>query len=158
MGTVKNRCVIVCASPTSDIDFILSQIRKDDFVMCADGGADKLSGTGIVPDMIIGDLDSSKKYTEFKDTEIGGKISRGACHCDVIDRLVDRHRLIEEIRDIHHITIFIEQVDVLVVIDDDELFGILAPCYMADVAVTERVHLVVCLHALIRSVVREQSF
>lgn len=70
MGTVKNRCVIVCASPTSDIDFILSQIRKDDFVMCADGGADKLSGTGIVPDMIIGDLDSSKKYTEFKDTEI----------------------------------------------------------------------------------------
>ncbi len=70
MGTVKKRCVIISASPTANTDFILSQIRKDDFIICADGGADKLLGTGVVPDMIIGDLDSSKKYSEFKDTEI----------------------------------------------------------------------------------------
>ncbi len=70
MGTVTNRCVIISASPTAKRDFILSQICDDDFIVCADGGADKLSGTDITPDMIIGDMDSSEKYTEFSKTEI----------------------------------------------------------------------------------------
>ncbi len=69
MGTVNNRCVIISASPTADKNFILSQIRKNDYIICADGGADKLCGTGIVPDMIVGDLDSSKNYSEFKNTK-----------------------------------------------------------------------------------------
>lgn len=70
MAAVKNRCVIVSASPAANMEFIVSRIRSDDFVICADGGADKLVDTGIVPDLIIGDLDSSENYGYFKDTKI----------------------------------------------------------------------------------------
>ena len=65
MVNSKKRCVIVAASPNDEIEFIKSQIMEDDFVICADGGADKLIETGIMPDFIIGDFDSSKNYTYF---------------------------------------------------------------------------------------------
>lgn len=65
MVNSKERCVIVAASPTDEIEFLRSQIGVDDFVICADGGADKLLEAGITPDLIIGDFDSSKKYNCF---------------------------------------------------------------------------------------------
>lgn len=63
------RCVIVAASPQTDSDFIKSKIREDDFVICADGGADKLISTEIVPDRIIGDMDSTKSSGYFNNTK-----------------------------------------------------------------------------------------
>lgn len=70
MGAIKNRCVIICASPTANRDHILTKITDDDFIICADGGADWLSGSGITPDMIIGDMDSSAQYKDFSDSEM----------------------------------------------------------------------------------------
>ena len=67
---VVKRCVIVSASPDSDSEFIKSHIADDDFVICADGGADKIIPTGIIPDLIIGDFDSSGKSDYFRDTEV----------------------------------------------------------------------------------------
>lgn len=65
MVALKERCVIVSASPQADRGFIASQITDSDFVICADGGADILFSTGILPDMIVGDFDSSKRFMEF---------------------------------------------------------------------------------------------
>lgn len=64
------RCVIIGASPEAGIDFIKRQIKDNDYIICADGGADHLVGSDIVPDLIIGDLDSSKNYSFFKETNI----------------------------------------------------------------------------------------
>ena len=55
---VMNTCVIVCASPDADADFIKAQINPDDFVIAADGGMNLLNQAGIIPDMFVGDFDS----------------------------------------------------------------------------------------------------
>lgn len=70
MVASDRRCVIIGAAPNTSTEFIASRIRKDDYIICADGGADRLVGSGIVPDLIIGDLDSSKSYSFFKETHI----------------------------------------------------------------------------------------
>lgn len=51
------KCVII----TSYIEGNLKELIDDfepDFILCADGGYDHASAAGIVPDMLIGDLDS----------------------------------------------------------------------------------------------------
>ena len=70
MVNSNTRCVIISASPELDSDFLASQINADDYVICADGGADKLIPIGIVPNLIIGDFDSSVNYKHFKDSEV----------------------------------------------------------------------------------------
>ena len=70
MVGMKNHCVIVAASPDTDSVFIKSHITDDDYVICADGGADKLIPIGIIPDLIIGDFDSSREHNYFRDTEV----------------------------------------------------------------------------------------
>lgn len=62
--------MIVSAAPQISTGFLKSKLRKDDFVICADGGADILLECAIVPDLIIGDFDSSKKYRQFAGTDI----------------------------------------------------------------------------------------
>ena len=65
MVTDAKRCVIVAASPDCDDDFIGKFIQDDDYVICADAGFDKLLNTNIIPDLIAGDFDSSKKLGMF---------------------------------------------------------------------------------------------
>ena len=52
------RCVIVCASPEADCEYIRSFITAEDYLIAADGGMDILNRAGIVPDLFIGDFDS----------------------------------------------------------------------------------------------------
>lgn len=54
------KCVIICASPEMDFDFIRSQIMPDDFVICADNGYLVAKKTDIKVDLLIGDFDSYK--------------------------------------------------------------------------------------------------
>lgn len=54
-----SRCVIICASPYNQPEFIKSELRNDDYIICADGGYDTAKSIGINPDIIIGDFDSS---------------------------------------------------------------------------------------------------
>ena len=65
----ERRCVIVAASPEYDIGFIRSSVMPEDYIICADGGADILSAAGIEPDLIVGDFDSSKEKDLFPNTE-----------------------------------------------------------------------------------------
>lgn len=58
MAKKMNRCVIICASPFNQPNFIKNFIRDDDFIICADGGYDITLKIGIKPNIIIGDFDS----------------------------------------------------------------------------------------------------
>lgn len=60
MGTQKVKCFIVSGAPDSDIDFIKSHINNDAFIIAADSGYIKCLDSGIIPDVIIGDFDSSQ--------------------------------------------------------------------------------------------------
>ncbi len=65
---ILKRCVIVCASPDADADFIKNKILPDDYVIAADGGIKKLNELKIAPDLFVGDFDSYSgnlpEYTE----------------------------------------------------------------------------------------------
>ncbi|PRX34843.1 thiamine pyrophosphokinase [Orenia metallireducens] len=53
-----------------DDDFYLNYIKAADKVVCADGGADHAYKLGLIPDLILGDLDSiSSKALEHYQTE-----------------------------------------------------------------------------------------
>lgn len=53
------KCVVVSAAPYSDISFYKDRISEDDFVICADGGYVYAQNSGIIPNLIVGDFDSS---------------------------------------------------------------------------------------------------
>lgn len=55
---MKNRCVIIGASPETDIQLVKQYVCKDDFVICADGGFAAAQKAEINPDLLIGDFDS----------------------------------------------------------------------------------------------------
>lgn len=54
-----SRCIIICASPYNQPEFIKSQIHEDDYIICADGGYDTAVKAGITSSIVIGDFDSS---------------------------------------------------------------------------------------------------
>ena len=52
-----SRCIIICASPYNQPEFIKAEIRTDDYIICADGGYDIAKKAEITPDIVIGDFD-----------------------------------------------------------------------------------------------------
>ena len=62
-----NRCVIVGAGEILSYEKAKKLIKKDDYIISADGGYDHLKKMGITPNLAIGDFDSSKNIP--KDTE-----------------------------------------------------------------------------------------
>ncbi len=61
-----SRCVIICASPYNQPEFIKAEIRTDDYIICADGGYDIAKKAEITPDIVIGDFDSSVSKVDNK--------------------------------------------------------------------------------------------
>lgn len=56
-----SRCVIIAAAPfnNEELDFIKREIGQSDFIICSDGGFEKAISINIIPDLVIGDLDSN---------------------------------------------------------------------------------------------------
>ena len=52
------RGVIICGGNVGD--YIKNYVTTDDFVICADSGYDHAKRFGITPDIVIGDMDSTK--------------------------------------------------------------------------------------------------
>lgn len=72
MGTeeIKKRCVVVTAGPMGDCAPLIPLIdRKNDFVICVDGGAGHLEDLRLRPDLIIGDLDSAGSLPQGVEVE-----------------------------------------------------------------------------------------
>jgi thiamine pyrophosphokinase len=68
------RAIIIANGQIHDGDFCQSQVTPTDLVICVDGGAGNALALGLVPDVVIGDLDSldeslrprlEKKHCQF---------------------------------------------------------------------------------------------
>ncbi len=60
------RCILIGASPDTDINTISRLMRKGDYIICADGGYIFAEKLGISPDLIVGDFDSSERPENCK--------------------------------------------------------------------------------------------
>ena len=59
---MMKRCIVIGSMP---VDFDLKNIvQPDDFIFCADGGYVHAQKQGIIPDVIVGDFDSSAQPSE----------------------------------------------------------------------------------------------
>lgn len=59
MGKKVSKCVLLCASPYVDKEYVKSQIFSGDFIICADGGYDLAKSINLQPNIVIGDFDSA---------------------------------------------------------------------------------------------------
>lgn len=59
-----NRCLLIAAGPMRDIPALQKRVRPNDFILCADGGADNARRLGVTPHLIMGDLDSVEQLPE----------------------------------------------------------------------------------------------
>lgn len=55
---LPNRAVIIASADLKDPGFYRRLLKADDYVICADGGTGHALALGLVPDLVIGDLDS----------------------------------------------------------------------------------------------------
>jgi thiamine pyrophosphokinase len=60
-GFVLNRIVIFANGGLPDLDKARALLRRNDFVLCADGGTHHALALGLTPNLIVGDLDSADK-------------------------------------------------------------------------------------------------
>lgn len=61
------RGIIICGGCVGE--HIKSYIKPDDFIICADSGYDRAKSFGITPNLVIGDMDSTK-YTDMPEEKI----------------------------------------------------------------------------------------
>lgn len=61
------RGVIICGGNVGD--YIKDYIKPEDFVICADSGYDHAKKFGILPDIVIGDMDSTK-YSDIPEEKM----------------------------------------------------------------------------------------
>ncbi len=59
MGTEKVKCTLISGAPDCDIDFLRENIDRKSYIICADSGYMHCIQANIIPDMVIGDFDSS---------------------------------------------------------------------------------------------------
>jgi len=60
------KTAIICNGNITDYEYGIEIIKKTDYVICADGGTRHAYKMGVIPDMIIGDFDSSdNEYTQY---------------------------------------------------------------------------------------------
>lgn len=60
------RAVIIGNGDIKNYDFIKSRISNGDLIICADGGYNHARNMDIMPDVLIGDLDSASGYDDVK--------------------------------------------------------------------------------------------
>lgn len=56
----KKRCVIIGNASINNYNFLLKEIKEDDFLIYCDGGLKHLEKLNILPNLIVGDFDSFK--------------------------------------------------------------------------------------------------
>lgn len=52
------RAVIIGAAPCENLDYLNRYLRRDDFIICADGGRKNAEKAGLIPQWYVGDGDS----------------------------------------------------------------------------------------------------
>ena len=59
MGNKKNKCIIVSGAPDDDYDFLKEKLNDEAYIIAADSGYLKCVKVGVIPNLIMGDFDSS---------------------------------------------------------------------------------------------------
>lgn len=59
MGNKKVKCSIVSGAPDDDFDFLKEKLSEESYIIAADSGYLKCMEANVIPDLIIGDFDSS---------------------------------------------------------------------------------------------------
>jgi thiamine pyrophosphokinase len=71
---MKKAVVIIAGSAIRDLDFLRRRIEQagPEAILCADGGARYAHALGLIPDLIIGDMDSLDKkiWQDFEEKEV----------------------------------------------------------------------------------------
>lgn len=62
--TAFSRVLLIGNGETLPADFLRTQASRADFILAADGGADRALACGVTPDAVIGDLDSVSSRTK----------------------------------------------------------------------------------------------
>lgn len=78
----KKRCVLIGASPDTDVSLLRQEVSREDFIVCADGGLVFARQAGLRPSLIVGDFDSS----EFP-SDPGCEVIRLPVHKDDTDMM-----------------------------------------------------------------------
>ena len=52
------RAVIIGNGEITDYEYILGKLRSGDYIICAVGGFRQTKALGIIPDVLMGDMDS----------------------------------------------------------------------------------------------------
>lgn len=79
----------------NDCDYIRRLINDCDYVICADGGTNIAYSIGIIPDLIIGDLDSAKKEIIDYYKKSGVKVEKYPSEKDETDTQLATLRALE---------------------------------------------------------------
>ena len=108
---------------------------------------------GNILSQIVGVEDKSLLHVNLHQSESRTQICQTALYHHLVYILAYRHRLVVVARDVRHVQLVVEQVDVVVVVYNDKLLRRVVPCYLRYCAFAEREHLVVCRHASVRDVV-----
>ena len=70
------RCVILTGGSAGDLSWLAGIFRQGDRLICVDGGADCAARLGLIPDVIIGDMDSVDRSTLLKFSRLGSAINK----------------------------------------------------------------------------------
>ncbi|SFG24880.1 thiamine diphosphokinase [Desulfotomaculum arcticum] len=79
------RCVVVTGGSAGEASWLAEMIKPEDRVICVDGGARYIDSLGIVPDMIIGDMDSIDRGLLDKFKKLGSVIKEHPAEKDDTD-------------------------------------------------------------------------
>lgn len=80
-----NRILIFCNGDFKNLDFYRQLIKEDDFIICADGGANHALAIGAIPDIVVGDLDSINMEVLKQLKDCSTKFYKYPCEKDMSD-------------------------------------------------------------------------
>ena len=89
------RIVIFANGELPDLEFARALLRSDDYLVAADGGANHLLKMGILPEIVIGDLDSVDEDTLFELTSADVEIKQYSEDKDETDIELALHYAVE---------------------------------------------------------------
>lgn len=73
IGRVE-RVVIIAGGNIEDYSWYDNFWKEDDYIICADSGADHARSLGVIPDLIVGDLDSAQPENVTFFQRVGSKV------------------------------------------------------------------------------------
>ena len=106
------RAVIISNGEVKNREFFIKLIKKSDYIIAVDGGSKHAKNFGLIPDLIIGDLDSISKEDYFYFQKKGTTFLRYDPIKDKTDvHLAIEHVMKSEFKEILLICVFGDRID-----------------------------------------------